>query len=307
MVRHKPVLLKEVLQLLDLHPGERVVDGTLGSGGHAVELAKAVGPQGRLIGIDWDPESIPRAEAQLRAFSNIEFQVANFAEIGKVLENLNLREVDAVLLDIGFSSDQLEDPERGFSFEREGPLDMRLNPEIPIRARDLVNDLSQNELEGLFRKYGDEKRARAYARVLVEARKKKPIQTTRELVEALGRVFPPSRGKRPSERNAVTGRHFATKVFQALRIAVNQELANLESGLQNIWERLKPGGRLAVISFHSLEDRIVKQTFRAWQRLGAGELLVKKPITASWAQRKENPRSRSAKLRGIRKSYEGRG
>lgn len=306
MVRHKPVLLKEVLELLGLRPGETVVDGTLGSGGHAVELAKAVGPQGRLIAIDWDPESVQRAQARLQAFSNVEFQAANFAEIGKVLENLNLREADAVLLDIGFSSDQLENPERGFSFEREGPLDMRLSPEIPVRARDLVNDLSQRELEALLLKGGEGRNARRFVQAIVEARRKQPIETTRGLVEVLARAFPGPRHKKFYEKNPVTGRHFATRVFQALRIAVNQELENLESGLQNIWKRLKPGGRLAVISFHSLEDRIVKQTFREWQRAGEGKVLTKKPVTASWEERKENPRSRSAKLRGVKKVDERR-
>jgi len=290
---HEPVLLKEVLALLEPGPGQVVVDGTLGSGGHAREILKRIGTKGRLIGIDQDPEAIQRAQNNLQSFSNIDYMQANFSELIPLLNRLNLEAVDAVLLDVGLSTEQLEEARRGFSFLKEGPLDMRMDLSGPVRARDLVNDLSQEELERLFRTYGEERWSRRIAKAICQAREKHPVETTTELVRIIERAVPtPSRFK---------ARHPATRVFQALRIEVNQELEALKKALSQAFQCLRPGGRMAVISFHSLEDRMVKQAFRAWSEEGKSRLLTRKPVQASEEEVRQNPRSRSAKLRGLEK------
>ena len=302
---HQSVLVSEILRLLDLKPGAVVLDGTLGSGGHSQAMLEEIGPGGRLIGLDQDPASIKRTQELLGADKRVTLQSINFEHAGLVLEKLNIPAVHAVLIDIGFSSEQIEDPARGFSFDRSGSLGMRMNPENPVSARELVQTLSEDELEKIFREYGEERWARRFAETISRARPARRIETTDDLIEilesALSKNWRRPKGRRPANRR----RHFATRVFQALRIAVNDELGVLRRGLVHLWNHVKPGGRLAVISFHSLEDRIVKYQFRDWARSGEGRLINKKPAVAGQEERRTNPRSRSAKLRVIEKSEGG--
>jgi 16S rRNA (cytosine1402-N4)-methyltransferase len=295
-LRHKPVLLKEVLQGLNLKPRSVVVDGTLGSAGHSLEILKQLGPEGRLIALDQDPESLARCEGLFENDRRVTLVNENFLNLDKVLDSLNVPAVDAVLLDIGFSSDQIEDAKRGFSFEREGPLDMRMNPNAPISAKDVINTWPEKDLEKIFREYGEEHQARRFAYAIEQARSTQPIETTTDLIHVLEGGTPhPKKGNRP----VWARRHPATKVFQALRIAVNDELGVLREGLPRIWKRVKPEGRLSVITFHSLEDRIVKYQFREWAQSGEGKLVNKKAIKSTYEERTENRRSRSAILRTI--------
>ncbi len=298
---HKSVLLTEALDYLGLKEGCIAVDGTLGSAGHSRAILEKIGKSGRLIALDRDPESIKRCQAVFGEDSRVTLQNANYSQLDKVLDSLNIPAVDAVLLDIGFSSDQLEDPSRGFSFEREGPLDMRLGPESSVTAADLVNGLSEWELAKLFWELGEERNGRRLAQVIVQERQKKRILTTVDLVRALEKSLPKGFSAEKGNRPFWMKRHPATKVFQALRIAVNGELEALKTGLPAIWKRLKKGGRLVVISFHSLEDRIVKHQFVEWKQAGAGTILTKKPILAKSEEQDLNPRSRSAKLRAVEK------
>ncbi len=304
---HESVLLAETVKALAPEAGKIIVDGTLGGGGHSAALA-AKGA--RVIGLDHDPEAIAFAEAKLAA-SGAEFTAvrSNFTKIGDVLDRLGIAQIDGALLDLGVSSHQLDSPERGFSFQSDGPLDMRMDPASPISAADLVNTMSGDQLERIFRKLGEEPGARRIAAKITRERLVRPFKTTRELAEAVESVIP-RRGRA----------HPATRVFQALRIAVNRELEVLEEGLAAITARLAPGGRFAVITFHSLEDRIVKTFFkhRATEFIDRPEwpaprpnpdycfkLLNSKPIVASEAEQRANPRSRSAKLRGAQKLSHG--
>lgn len=270
------------------------MDATLGGGGHAREILKCLGPSGRLIGIDQDPEALQRAKENLKSFSSVTYFQENFSRLDEILDCLNLPAVDAVLLDVGVSREQLETPERGFSFTEEGPLDMRMSPSEGETAAGLVNGLSQGELEKIFKDYGEERWAGRIARVICQARTRQPIVTTGELARWVEQAVP---GKFRYGR-----RHPATRIFQALRIAVNRELEVLEAVLPKALERLRPGGRLAVITFHSLEDRIVKRKFREWAADKKVEVLTRKPRVPGREEILKNPRSRSAKLRGIRKS-----
>lgn len=298
-MRHKSVLLEEVLRGLNLKRGMIVVDGTLGSAGHSVEILKLIGAEGRLIGLDQDPAALERSRERLKEFEKqVSLHHANFEQLDEVLDLLNIKEVDAVILDIGFSSDQLEDASRGFSFERRGPLDMRMNPDLEVTAQDLINKLSERELSDIFWIYGEERFSRRFAKAIVERRASKPLETTSDLVETLERALPFRRPKYgPGGRI-----NPATRVFQALRVAVNSELQVLKNGLTRIWPRIRKGGRFAVISFHSLEDRIVKHQFQAWVKSGEGNQITKKPITATEQEIENNPRSRSAKLRVVEKA-----
>lgn len=283
-VRHEPVLLEEVLEGLSVRPGGIYVDGTVGLGGHSEALLRASAPDGFLYGFEWDEDSLRRAERRLSVFSG-RFKLfrANFAEAPEILAREGIR-VDGILLDLGLSSFLLEGSGRGFSFLREEPLDMRMDTRLPMRAADLVNRLSYPQLVDLLRTYGEEPRAAAIARAIVEARRRKRIETSAELAEIVARAV------RPRKR----GEHPATLTFQALRIAVNRELENLKRFLTGAPEVLKPGGRLVVISFHSLEDRLVKRAFREDARL---KVLTKKPIRPSEEEVRRNPRARSARLR----------
>ncbi len=300
-MRHNPVLLEEVLEYLALKPGAVVMDGTLGSGGHSEAMLEKIGPEGKLIGFDQDPAAIARCQELFQKDPRVTLVHENFRNLGKVFPELKVTTFDAVLLDIGTSSEQLVDVQRGFSFQTEGELDMRMNPEVGLKASELLAQSSEEQLADLFYHYGEERHSRRFARVVVEARRRHPLRTTQDLIQALEQAIPPhlrfEKGKRPSWAR----RHPATKVFQALRIGVNDELGALKEGMGGAFQHLAKGGRLGVISFHSMEDRIVKQQFRKWDDDDQGKLTFRKPVVAKHAEILNNPRARSAKLRVIEK------
>jgi 16S rRNA (cytosine1402-N4)-methyltransferase len=299
-VLHQPVLFKEIIHALRPSSNGVYVDGTVGAGGHAYGILEASAPSGRLLGLDLDPKAISIASKRLKIFGDRAVLIQDsYTRLDQHLNNLGWNTADGILLDLGLSSMQLDTPERGFSFRGSGDLDMRFDPSSPLTAADLVNGLSETELADLIYRYGEEKKSRRIARAIVDAR---PIQTTDELARVISRVVP------DYERRL----HPATRTFQALRIAVNQELENLEQGLTKAVGVLKPGGRLAVISFHSLEDRIVKHFFRRESKdcICSKELPVcvcdhqaqvrrlgQRPIRPTQQEKDENPRARSARLR----------
>ena len=300
-MRHSPVLLQEVLEHLALKPGAVVMDGTLGSGGHSEAILEKIGSSGKLIGFDQDPEAIARCKVLFGADPRVHLVHENFRNLNQVFESLGVEAFDAVLLDIGTSSEQLADGKRGFSFQTEGELDMRMNPEVGLKASELIAQMTEEALADLFYYYGDERHSRRFAKVIVEARREKPIQTIQDLNQALERAIPQhlrfEKGKRPSWAR----RHPSTKVFQALRIGVNDEFEALKEGMSGAFDHLKPTGRLGVISFHSSEDRIVKHQFRKWHDEKHGKLVFRKPMIAKRTEILNNPRSRSAKFRIIEK------
>jgi 16S rRNA (cytosine1402-N4)-methyltransferase len=298
---HESVLLAETVARLAPAPGQVIVDGTLGGGGHAAALLAA---GARVIGLDHDPEALTFAERKLAEFGD-QFRAvrSSFTKAREVLEQLGIVQIDGALLDLGVSSRQFDAPERGFSFMHDGPLDMRMDPENPISAADLVNTMSGEQLEKIFRTFGEEPAARKIAAKLVRERLVRPFATTKQLADAVEAVVP-RRGRT----------HPATRIFQALRIAVNRELEALAAGLQQFTQVLAPGGRLAVITFHSLEDRLVKVFFKErttafldrpeWPAprpnpLHIFKAITGKPVIASDAEQRANPRSRSAKLRVV--------
>ncbi len=284
-IYHIPVLAEEVTEFLNIGDSSIVVDCTLGEGGHSERILKVIGRKGFLIGIDKDKDVIEKARKRLSSVSqNFTLVNGNFADIKKILENLKINSVNAVLADLGLSSFQLRFGERGFSFMKEGPLDMRMDKSQTTTAFDLINDLSEKELADIFYFYGEERRARSVASVIVKYRKVKKIETTTELAEIVARVY----GKRRGKINP------ATKVFQALRIAVNGELEDLKRFLSDVPEVLEKSGRVAIITYHSLEDRLVKNAFRSDSRLIR---INKKVIRPSKEEIMSNKRSRSAKLR----------
>jgi 16S rRNA (cytosine1402-N4)-methyltransferase len=286
---HESVLATEAIQLLDVRPGMRVVDGTLGGGGHTRLLLEAVGPSGSVIAIDRDPAAIERGARELDGCS-VRFAQANFCDLPEVLDALALATVDRVLLDIGLSSDQLADHDRGFSFEAEGPLDLRFDPTEGEPAWRLVNRLRPETLADLIYEFGEERYSRRIARRIAAVREKTPIRSAREFARLVSSAIP---------RQSPPGRiHPATRTFQALRIAVNEELKSLKIALERIPQRLVPDGRLAVIAFHSLEDRLVKEAFRNRQ---IWDCLTKSPVEAGPEEIERNSRSRSAKLRVARR------
>lgn len=300
-IGHIPVLVEEVMQFLRCRPGGRYVDCTVGQGGLAHRILESVGPTGFLVGIDRDAQAIAASSERLREFEgNVRLFQGNFRNLKRYLKSVGLSHVDGVVFDLGVSSVQLGRPERGFSFMAEGPLDMRMDQSTGPTAADLLQRLSQKELADIIFKYGEERYARRIAGAIVRARAQHPLRTTSELVDVIREAVP------ASYRH---GRiHFATRTFQALRIAVNQELDVLEGAFRDAADVLVPGGRLCIISFHSLEDRIAKQTIRALSR-GADACLVsltKKPVVPSEAERRANPRARSAKLRVAERLPEGR-
>jgi len=295
---HETIMPVETVELLGIHPGSIVVDGTLGGGGHSAVLLAA---GARVIGLDQDPDAIAFASERLGESPDFTAVRSSFTKAGEVLDKLGIATIDSALLDLGVSSRQLDAPERGFSFMRDGPLDMRMNPANPISAADLVNTMSGDQLERIFRNLGEEPAARKVAARIVRDRMVAPFTTTLQLAEAVETVIP-RRGRT----------HPATRIFQGLRLAVNRELEALEEGLTVLAGRLAPGGRFAVLTFHSLEDRIVKTFFktRATQFIDRPEwpeprpnpqysfkLITHKPVVASEAEQRANPRSRSAKLR----------
>lgn len=300
---HIPVLYHETLDLLAPQPNGRYIDGTLGAGGHTRGLLEASAPDGRVLAFDRDPEAIAFAREQLAAFGErVTYLHTSYADMGTLAPANGFAQVDGILLDLGLSSRQLANRERGFSFMSDGPLDMRFDPTQGPTAADLINNLSESELADLFWRYGEERKSRRVARVIVSNR---PLSTTKELADLIassirrkGRIHP------------------ATQVFQALRIAVNQELEHVEKGVTTAVSLLRPHGRLAVISFHSLEDRFVKRTFRDLARdcvcpphqpvctcdaQATVRLITRKAVQASAEEVAANPRSRSARLRVVEK------
>jgi len=307
-VEHIPVLLREAVDLLAPRPGGVYVDGTLGAGGHAAEILRRSAPDGVLIGLDQDAEAVDRCRTALAPFgSRAILRQANYRDLPAVLSELGRVSVDGILLDLGVSWFHLRSPGRGFSFMIDGPLDMRMDRSRPQTAADLVNTLSRTGLAKILREYGEESRAGAIASAIDRARVREPVATTAQLARIVSSVFPPYPPRRI---------HPATLTFQALRIAVNDETGALQEGLDGMIPLLAPGGRIAVISFHSLEDRIVKQAFAAAAKgcicppkmpvCSCGKkptlrVLTKRPLTAGPDEVAKNPASRTAKLRAAEK------
>lgn len=296
---HIPVLLKEIIAYLDPKPNQNFIDCTLGGAGHAREILKRNGPQGKLLGLDWNREAIEQGRETLAEFSGrAVLAQSNFANLKKIIEAQNFDNIQGILLDLGFSSLELENSKRGFSFQKDEPLDMRYGDEGETAA-EIVNSRDARELAKIFREYGEEERAWKIAQAIVRGRGEQKVKTTQDLVRIIG-------GKGSKKI------HPATKVFQALRIAVNHELENLAEVLPQALEVLAPGGRLAVISFHSLEDRIVKNFFKiescgclcgpeipvcVCKHQKQLKILTKKPVKPKLKESNQNPRARSAKLR----------
>ncbi len=303
---HRPVMAAQVVAFLVTGPGD-YVDATVGLGGHAERILEAAGPESRLLGLDLDPRALEVAARRLSRFGpRVRLVRANFADVAEVAHRAGFVPARGVLFDLGVGSHQLEDPAAGFSFQLSGPLDMRYDPDAPITAADLVNRLPEAELAELIRRYGEEPRARRIARAIVQAR---PIKTTDELARVVARAVGTARGRT----------HPATRTFMALRIAVNRELENLARGLEGAVRVLGRGGRVVVISFHSLEDRLVKEFFRRESRdcicppgipvcvcghRAVLRALTRRPVTPDEAEIKLNPRARSAKLRAAEKILE---
>ncbi len=296
---HAAVLLDTVMGALAYGPDAVVVDATVGQAGHALALASRLGPQGKLLGLDVDDTSLAVAEQRLAGVdAEVTLVRENFGNLDGVLERGGFGRVDVILADLGFSSAQMADGDRGLSFQVGGPLDMRLDQRQPTTAADLVNSLRQDDLADLIYEYGEERHSRRIARAIVTARRRGRLSQTDELVEVINGAL----GIRGKGRKSKI--HPATRTFQALRIAVNDELGNLERLLALAPQWLKTGGQIGVISFHSLEDRRVKYDFRGKGQAGVYEILTRKPLVADEEERRRNPRSRSAKLRLARRTAE---
>ena len=305
---HVPVMVGEVLRLLQPRPGGIYIDATVGMGGHSQAILEKILPGGLLIGVDRDKESLEKAQARLKPFADsLRLFHDNYKNLPLILNNVAISPVDGILVDLGVSSYQLTSPERGFSFQSDAPLDMRMDRTQQWSAVDLINNSSETELANIIYRFGEERLSRRIAAAIVEEREKSPITRCSQLASIIARVFK-VRGQR--------GIHPATKTFQALRIAVNEELQGLEEFLTEAFSFLKPGGRIAIIAFHSLEDRIVKKTFRrlAGQcicdappelcrcpRQALGSLITSRPLTPGPEELSANPRARSARLRSIEK------
>lgn len=298
---HTPVLLAEVLDWLRCRPASAYLDGTVGQGGHAEAILAQSTPDGIVIGLDRDQQAVEVSRTRLQKWGpRVRLMHGHYRDLRRHVESVGIHRLDGVLFDLGISSAQLADSARGFSFQADGPLDMRMNSEDAATASDLVNRLPEQELADVLYQYGEERYARRIARAVVRRRKESPLVSTAELVDVIRSAVP------ASYRH---GRiHCATRSFQALRIAVNRELDDLAGALSDATHLLSPGGRLCVISFHSLEDRIAKQTLR---KLSSGDepvlsVLTKKPVVASEAECRENLRARSAKLRVAERMVGGR-
>lgn len=288
---HAPVLLKEVIEWLDFHEGETVVDGTINGGGHAMAILEHIGSRGRLLGIDRDFGLIEKLQQRIQKehIKNFEVVQGSFKDIINITTQYKVTSIQKIILDLGFSSYHVDESKRGFSFNKDEPLDMRYDTGGEDNAHDLLMTLAEEDLTRTFKEYGEERFARSIARHIVAQRNYTPIQTTGQLVEVIARSVPGW-----YRRSRV---HFATRIFQALRIAVNHELEHVQEGVRAAVTLLAPKGRIAVISFHSLEDRIIKQTFNDLKKTGVVAVCTKKPIIPTREEVKVNPRARSAKLR----------
>ncbi|HKL76133.1 MAG TPA: 16S rRNA (cytosine(1402)-N(4))-methyltransferase RsmH [Halanaerobiales bacterium] len=301
---HQPVLLNECIDYLNIKKDGIYIDGTLGRGGHSSAIHEKLNNKGKLISIDRDKKAIKEVRKNFKNKKNIKMIHDNFINIPKILDELDIKEVDGMLFDLGFSSPQIDNPKRGFSYQKEGPLDMRMNLDQNLSAKDIINKYSKEELEEILINYGEENWAARIAEFIVEERKKKAIETTTELVEIIKAAIPKAVRRK--------GGHPARRTFQALRIETNNELKQLEEMIKKVVFNLKPGGRICIISFHSLEDRIVKNSFKylnkkcicppdfpicACDKKREVNIITKSPIRATEKEVEENRRARSAKLR----------
>jgi len=301
---HKSVLLDEVIENLNIRKGKVYLDGTLGGAGHSLEILKKLDGEGLLIGIDQDMEALNEAKNRLQIFDNVKLFNLNYVEFEKALEDLNIDKIDGVLLDIGVSSYQFDNPERGFSYRFNAPLDMRMNINNKLTAKEIVNTYSEEDITRIIKEYGEENWAERISKFIVNYRKNKVIETTYDLVEIIKNSIP-----KGARRN---GPHPAKRTFQALRIEVNKELDVLKDSIYKFVDHLNPGGRIAIITFHSLEDRIVKNSFKYLEKdcicppsspictcdkKKEIKIITRKPITASKEELLANNRSHSAKLR----------
>lgn len=302
--KHISVLLNETIDSLCIKPDGIYADGTLGGGGHSFEIASRLAQNGRLIGIDRDTDALEAASKRLASFNNVTYVHSNFSEIKSILQNENIPHIDGAVIDLGVSSYQLDKSERGFSYMEDAPLDMRMDRGAPLSAYDVVNTYSEEELTRIFFEYGEEKFSKKIAKLICEQRQIQNIETTLELVDIIKKAIPVNSRQK--------GSHPAKRVFQAIRIEVNSELEPLKKSLADFFDCLSPGGRLSVISFHSLEDRIVKQTFQSFAKgctcpkdfpicvcgnKPRGKVITTKPILPSEEEITYNKRSKSAKLR----------
>ena len=294
---HIPALLKESTEFLNPKSGDVILDATINGGGHSEEILKMIGEKGKLIGIDRDGEVLNKLKEKWKDRKNVLLARDNFRNLDKVLESLKIEKINGAIFDIGASSLQIDESDRGFSFQKDEPLLMTMKAEIEpddLTAKEIVNSWSEKDLADVIWEYGEERFSRRIAKNIVQRRELKKFETTGELVDAI-RESVPSFYRDSRKINC------ATRTFQALRIAVNDELGALKEGVEKAWNFLREGGRLAVISFHSLEDRIVKKYFKELAAKNEGKILTKKPIIPSEEEVKNNPRSRSAKLRAIEK------
>jgi len=291
LVVHRSVLVAEVVEFLNVRPDGTYIDATLGGGGHAEAILQRLA-RGKVLGIDRDPVALGHAQGRLQAFGDrLMVTQGNFAEIDSLHAASGLPPADGLLADLGMSSLQLEDAARGFSLSREGPLDMRMGPDTDLTAERLVNRMQERDLADLIFKFGEERQSRRIARAIVKAR---PIRTTTELAQVVTRAIP--------SRAGLHHIHPATRTFMALRLAVNRELESLEAFLAKALTVVAARGRVVIVSFHSLEDRLVKSAFQGWQREGRARVLTRKVVRASAEEVRTNPRARSAKLRAAEKS-----
>lgn len=306
--KHISVLLNESVDSLNIEPEGVYLDGTMGGGGHSEAILKRLSPKGRLIGIDRDTDALEASRRRLEAYNNVTYVHDNYKNIKGILKELEISGINGAVLDLGVSSYQLDCGERGFSYMEDAPLDMRMNREDAVTAFEVVNTYSERELADIFFKYGEEKFSRKIARIIAERREKKPVETTFELVDIIKTAIP--------EKFRQKGSHPAKRVFQAIRIEVNGELRDLRGALDSFFDSLLPGGRLAVITFHSLEDRIVKTTFNEYAtgctcpkdfpicvcgNKPKGKVITRKPLLPSEEEYEYNKRSKSAKLRIVEK------
>jgi 16S rRNA (cytosine1402-N4)-methyltransferase len=295
---HIPVLLKEVVDGLNLQEGDIVVDGTINRGGHSKEICERIGKTGTLVGIDLDQGALDETAKNLKgAKCKVILEKDNFRNLDKVIAKAGIEKVNAILVDLGFSSNQMDDSGRGFSFQKDEPLLMTLkdNPtEEDLTAKEIVNEWDEENIADVIYGYGEETFSRVIAKKIIELRKEKPIETTQDLVEVIEKAVPNWYKHKKI--------HFATKTFQALRITVNDEIGALKEVLPKAVDSLESGGRVAIISFHSIEDRAVKQFFRSQKDADIGTIITKKPMTPERAEVIENPRARSAKLRVFEKN-----